>query len=73
MRRTASNRLTVDGFNLGGPPLSLTSFAYCGPGPAATKATNTVPVTSSGRSHDEESQRRLWAVSEELTGVTFPV
>jgi hypothetical protein len=48
MRRTASNRLTVDGFNLGGPPLSLTSFAYCGRGPAATKATKTVPVTSSG-------------------------
>ncbi len=30
-------------------------------------------VESSGQSHDEELQRRLWAVSEELTGVTFPV
>lgn len=30
-------------------------------------------VQSSGQSHDEELQRRLWAVSEELTGVTFPV
>jgi NAD(P)-dependent dehydrogenase (short-subunit alcohol dehydrogenase family) len=30
-------------------------------------------VASSGRSHDEAVQRRLWAVSEELTGVTFPV
>ncbi|MCK0175669.1 MULTISPECIES: SDR family NAD(P)-dependent oxidoreductase [Mycobacteriaceae] len=30
-------------------------------------------VQSNGRSHDEAAQRRLWAVSEELTGVTFPV
>ena len=28
---------------------------------------------SSGRSHDAAIQRRLWTVSEELTGVTFPV
>jgi NAD(P)-dependent dehydrogenase (short-subunit alcohol dehydrogenase family) len=28
---------------------------------------------SSRRSHDTAIQRRLWAVSEELTGVTFPV
>jgi hypothetical protein len=30
-------------------------------------------VPSSRRSHDVGVQRRLWAVSEELTGVTFPV
>ncbi|MEW2482014.1 SDR family NAD(P)-dependent oxidoreductase [Mycobacterium sp. NPDC049093] len=30
-------------------------------------------VTSNERSYDLELQRRLWAVSEELTGVTFPV
>jgi NAD(P)-dependent dehydrogenase (short-subunit alcohol dehydrogenase family) len=30
-------------------------------------------VRSTGRSHDEAAQRRLWAVSQELTGVTFPV
>jgi NAD(P)-dependent dehydrogenase (short-subunit alcohol dehydrogenase family) len=30
-------------------------------------------VASSRRSHDEAVQRRLWVVSEELTGVTFPV
>ncbi|TXI58341.1 oxidoreductase, partial [Mycolicibacterium mageritense] len=29
-------------------------------------------VPSSDQSHDLELQRRLWAVSEELTGVTFP-
>jgi NAD(P)-dependent dehydrogenase (short-subunit alcohol dehydrogenase family) len=30
-------------------------------------------VESSAQSHDEDLQRRLWTVSEELTGVTFPV
>lgn len=30
-------------------------------------------VESSAQSHDEELQRKLWAVSEELTGVSFPV
>jgi NAD(P)-dependent dehydrogenase (short-subunit alcohol dehydrogenase family) len=30
-------------------------------------------VKSSDQSHDEAIQRRLWAVSEELTGVTYPV
>jgi NAD(P)-dependent dehydrogenase (short-subunit alcohol dehydrogenase family) len=28
-------------------------------------------VTASGRAYDEQSWRRLWAVSEELTGVTY--
>ena len=30
-------------------------------------------VGSSSKSHDAERQRKLWAVSEELTGVTYPV
>ena len=30
-------------------------------------------VESSKQSHDEDLQRRLWTVSEELTGVTYPV
>lgn len=30
-------------------------------------------VESTAQSHDEELQRRLWTVSEELTGVTYPV
>jgi hypothetical protein len=30
-------------------------------------------VSSSPLSHDTAVQQRLWAVSEELTGVTFPV
>jgi hypothetical protein len=48
MRRTASNRLTVDGYNLGGQPLWLTAFAYCGHGPAPTQATGTVRISSFG-------------------------
>lgn len=44
-------------------------------GPAGFRELRGYPklVTSSKQSHDEELQRRLWAVSEELTGVTFPV
>jgi NAD(P)-dependent dehydrogenase (short-subunit alcohol dehydrogenase family) len=30
-------------------------------------------VKSSAQSHDEDLQRRLWTLSEELTGVTYPV
>ena len=30
-------------------------------------------VTSSGRSHELETQQHLWEASEELTGVTYPV
>jgi NAD(P)-dependent dehydrogenase (short-subunit alcohol dehydrogenase family) len=30
-------------------------------------------VASSAQSHNEELQRRLWTMSEELTGVTYPV
>jgi hypothetical protein len=31
------------------------------------------PAHSSRQSHDTATQHRLWTVSEELTGVTFPV
>ncbi len=30
-------------------------------------------MTSSTQSHDTAMQERLWQVSEELTGVTYPV
>ena len=32
-----------------------------------------VVVTSSARSHNKPTQRRLWAESEQLTGITYPV
>jgi len=47
MRKTATDRWTVDGFNLGGDPLDMTSYAYCAKGPdSATKKTHTVPIRS---------------------------
>ncbi|BBY06917.1 short-chain dehydrogenase [Mycobacterium noviomagense] len=46
---------------------------YYGPDGFAQQRGYPKLVESSGQSHDEELQRRLWAVSEELTGVTFPV
>jgi NAD(P)-dependent dehydrogenase (short-subunit alcohol dehydrogenase family) len=46
---------------------------YYGPSGIAQSQGSPVVVGSSKKSHDAERQRRLWAVSEELTGVTFPV
>ncbi len=46
---------------------------YFGPsGPAQIRG-HPVVVRSSRRSYDLELQRRLWAISEEATGVTYPV
>ena len=44
-------------------------------GPGGFLGTRGYPklAESSGQSHDTALQRRLWAVSEQLTGVTFPV
>jgi NAD(P)-dependent dehydrogenase (short-subunit alcohol dehydrogenase family) len=46
---------------------------YYGPSGFAQSQGSPVIVGSSKKSHDAERQRRLWAVSEELTGVTYPV
>jgi NAD(P)-dependent dehydrogenase (short-subunit alcohol dehydrogenase family) len=46
---------------------------YYGPDGLGEQRGHPKLVQSSPQSHDEELQRRLWAVSEELTGVTFPV
>jgi hypothetical protein len=48
MHRTANNQFTVDGFNLRGGPLTVTSFAYCGYGAVPTKATKTIAISSAG-------------------------
>ncbi|OBI91052.1 SDR family NAD(P)-dependent oxidoreductase [Mycobacterium asiaticum] len=44
-------------------------------GPDGFQETRGYPkvVASSAQSHDEALQRRLWAVSEELTGVVYPI
>jgi NAD(P)-dependent dehydrogenase (short-subunit alcohol dehydrogenase family) len=46
---------------------------YYGPDGIGEIKGNPKVVASSARSHDEDIQRRLWTVSEELTGVTYPV
>jgi NAD(P)-dependent dehydrogenase (short-subunit alcohol dehydrogenase family) len=46
---------------------------YYGPGGLGEQRGHPKLVSSSARSHDAELQRRLWTVSEELTGVTYPV
>jgi NAD(P)-dependent dehydrogenase (short-subunit alcohol dehydrogenase family) len=46
---------------------------YYGPDGFAEQRGHPKLVKSSAQSHDEDLQRRLWTVSEELTGVNFPV
>jgi NAD(P)-dependent dehydrogenase (short-subunit alcohol dehydrogenase family) len=46
---------------------------YFGPDGFAEQRGYPVVVASSRASHDVDAQRRLWTVTEELTGVTFPV
>ena len=46
---------------------------YYGPDGFRELRGHPVVVESSKQSHDTELQRRLWTVSEELTGVTFTV
>jgi NAD(P)-dependent dehydrogenase (short-subunit alcohol dehydrogenase family) len=52
---------------------SVQGGQYYGPDGLGQTRGNPVVVGSSKKSHDAERQRKLWAVSEELTGVTFPV
>jgi NAD(P)-dependent dehydrogenase (short-subunit alcohol dehydrogenase family) len=46
---------------------------YFGPGGFGEQKGHPKVVASSAQSHDEAVQRRLWTVSEELTGVTYPL
>jgi NAD(P)-dependent dehydrogenase (short-subunit alcohol dehydrogenase family) len=57
-------RAATDPFALGGQ--------YYGPDGFQEMNGHPKVVGSSDRSHDTDMQRRLWAVSEELTGVTYP-
>jgi len=49
------------------------SGQYYGPDGTGEQRGHPKVVKSSAQSHDEDIQRRLWSVSEELTGVTYPV
>jgi NAD(P)-dependent dehydrogenase (short-subunit alcohol dehydrogenase family) len=46
---------------------------YYGPGGLAELRGHPTVVRSSAESHDERLQQRLWATSERLTGVTYPL
>jgi NAD(P)-dependent dehydrogenase (short-subunit alcohol dehydrogenase family) len=46
---------------------------YYGPDGLGEQRGHPKVVSSSKQSHDEDLQHRLWKVSEELTGVTYPV
>jgi NAD(P)-dependent dehydrogenase (short-subunit alcohol dehydrogenase family) len=46
---------------------------YYGPDGLGEQRGHPKVVNSSAKSHDEELAGRLWTVSEELTGVTFPI
>jgi NAD(P)-dependent dehydrogenase (short-subunit alcohol dehydrogenase family) len=52
---------------------AVTGGRYYGPGGRGELRGHPRPVSSSPDSHDVEVQRRLWEVSETLTGVSFPV
>lgn len=52
---------------------SVLGGQYYGPDGIAQQKGNPVVVASSAQSYNLDLQRRLWTVSEELTGVTFPV
>lgn len=52
---------------------SVLGGQYYGPDGIAQQKGAPVVVASSAQSYDADLQRRLWAVSEELTAVTFPV
>lgn len=51
----------------------VTGGQYYGPDGWQQQRGYPILVRSSRQSHDEDLQRRLWAVSEELTGVTYGV
>ncbi|GLB81417.1 SDR family NAD(P)-dependent oxidoreductase [Mycobacterium kiyosense] len=52
---------------------SVLGGQYYGPGGFAEQRGYPKVVASSATSHDVAAQRRLWAISEELTGVVFPL
>jgi len=51
----------------------VTGGQYYGPSGLGEQRGHPKPVEASKQAHDVELQQRLWAVSEDLTGVSFPV
>jgi NAD(P)-dependent dehydrogenase (short-subunit alcohol dehydrogenase family) len=50
----------------------LPGGTYVGPGGLGEMTGHPQVVTSTGRSNDEEAQRRLWELSEETTAIRYP-
>ena len=50
-----------------------TGGRYYGPGGVQEMRGHPVVVTSNDQSHDPDTQQRLWAASEQSTGVTYPL
>ena len=73
-----SNRLIAQSAEMGAlPQLYAATYpdveggTYIGPDGIAEQRGHPEPVGSSGAARDETAARRLWEVSEELTGVSF--
>lgn len=72
--------LTVQSSEMGALPTlraatdpTVRGAQYYGPGGLLQMRGYPKLVSSNGRSHDVAAQKRLWAVSEELTGVSYPL
>nr|WP_301539764.1 oxidoreductase [Nocardioides sp. zg-DK7169] len=50
----------------------LPGATYCGPGGPAEFSGAPRVVTAHARAHDEDAQRRLWELSEDVTGIRYP-
>ncbi|WP_244963034.1 oxidoreductase [Nocardioides dongkuii] len=50
----------------------LPGGTYCGPGGPAEMSGAPRVVSSNRLSHDEDAQRRLWDLSEDVTGIRYP-
>ena len=50
----------------------LPGGTYCGPSGFAEWGGTPHVTTSNKLSHDETAQRRLWELSEETTGISYP-
>ena len=78
MVMAVGNRIMAQSAEMGALPLlyaatspGLEGGTYVGPGSFFEQRGYPRPVGSSGAARDEDDARRLWAVSEELTGVQF--
>ena len=75
-----ANRVVAQGPDMGALPTLLAATmpdlpggAYIGPGGLGEVTGHPVPVGSNAASHDRDTQAKLWALAEDLTGVRVEV